>query len=215
MNDALVKAFGPQLARIALKKTANHKSTALEPQLQFAQLVDKIHKEDMTRTHIDRHKLSTISILSSSINNLSLDIDHLTADDINMMKQDIAQGINVVGHKYSNDPNSKGNHSSKNCVKNCSRSEHSIAICPDKIYSKPLYKPNFQKQTFNEAMKGNQNLPNKQVTSNNVTIKPLPFSYRPRSNIRDRLDNSRHRSLKNTHIQTQNLFTVIVILNNE
>ena len=39
MNDALVKALNPQLARIALKKVANHKSTTLEPQLPFAQLV--------------------------------------------------------------------------------------------------------------------------------------------------------------------------------
>ena len=36
MNDALVKALDPQLARIAHKKIANHKSTALEPQLPFA-----------------------------------------------------------------------------------------------------------------------------------------------------------------------------------
>ena len=31
MNDAIVKAFDPQLARIALKKIANHKSSSLEP----------------------------------------------------------------------------------------------------------------------------------------------------------------------------------------
>ena len=43
MNDALVKALDPQLARIAIKKIENHKSTALEPQLLFAQLVEKIH----------------------------------------------------------------------------------------------------------------------------------------------------------------------------
>ena len=56
MNDALVKALDPKLARIALKKIENHKSTALEPHLPFAQLVEKIHQEDITRTHIDRHK---------------------------------------------------------------------------------------------------------------------------------------------------------------
>ena len=61
MNDALLKALDPQLARIALKKTANNKSTALEPQLPFAQLVEKIHQEDITRTNIDRHKLNTNS----------------------------------------------------------------------------------------------------------------------------------------------------------
>ena len=56
LNDPLVKALGPQLARIALKNVANHKSTALEPQLPFAQLVEKIHQEDITRTNLDRHE---------------------------------------------------------------------------------------------------------------------------------------------------------------
>ena len=108
MNDALVKALDPQLARIALKKIANHKSTALEPQLPFAQLVEKIHQEDITRTHIDRHKLNTNSTITPTINNLSCDIDNFTVEDIQIMEQDIAHGINVVQHKYSNDPNIKG-----------------------------------------------------------------------------------------------------------
>ena len=108
MNDALVKALVPQLTRIALKKIANHKSTALEPQLPFAQLVEKLHQEDITRTHIDRHKLNTNPTSSHSINNLSLEIDNLTVDDIHAMEQDIAHGINVVRQKYTNDPNFKG-----------------------------------------------------------------------------------------------------------
>ena len=99
MNDALDKALDPQLALIALKKIANQKSTALEPHLPFAQLVEKIHQEDITRTHIDRHKLNTNFTFSSSINNLSLDIAILTVDDIHMMEQDIVHGINVVRHK--------------------------------------------------------------------------------------------------------------------
>ena len=53
MNDALVKILDPQLARIALKKIANHKPTALEQQLLFAQLIEKLHQEDITRTHVD------------------------------------------------------------------------------------------------------------------------------------------------------------------
>ena len=54
MNDALVKALDPQkLARIALKKTANQKFTALESRLLFARLVETIHQENITRTHID------------------------------------------------------------------------------------------------------------------------------------------------------------------
>ena len=57
---------------------------------------------------MDRPKLNTNSTSSSSSNNLSLEIDNLTADDVHMMEQDIAHGINVVRHKYSNDPNFKG-----------------------------------------------------------------------------------------------------------
>ena len=51
MNDALVRALDPQLARIALKKIANHKSTALEPELPFAQLDEKIHN-NILQEHI-------------------------------------------------------------------------------------------------------------------------------------------------------------------
>ena len=59
---------------------------------------------------------------------------------------------------------------------------------------KPLDKPNFHKQTFHQAMKGNQNIPNRQVTSNNMTGKPLPFSHRSCSNSREHRNHSRHRS---------------------
>ena len=193
MNDALVKALDPQLARIALKRIANHKSSALEPQLPFAQLVEKKHQEDITRTHIDRHKLKTNSTITPTIKNISRDTENLTVEDIQIMEKDFAHGINVVRHKYSNDPNFKGKPFFLKFCQKCSRSGHSISTCPDKRYTKPVDKPNFQKQIFNQAMKGNQNFPNRQVTSNNMTGKPLPFPYRSRSNSRDR-NNSRHRS---------------------
>ena len=57
MNEALVRALDPLLARIVLKKIANIRSTALEQQttafICAASL--EIHQEDNTRTHIDRH----------------------------------------------------------------------------------------------------------------------------------------------------------------
>ena len=69
-----------------------------------------------------------------------------------------------------------------------------------------------QKQTFNQAMKGNQNLLNRQVTSNNMTGKPLPISHCSRSKSREHCNNSRHISQTNSHNLTQNLTTVIAIL---
>ena len=77
MIDPLVKALDPQLARIALKKIAKHKSIALVAQLPFAQLVEEVYHEDITRTHIDRHKISTKSTLSLSVYIISMDRDNL------------------------------------------------------------------------------------------------------------------------------------------
>ena len=149
MNDAFVKAFNPQLAGMALKKIANHKSTALEPQLLFPQLVEKIHQEDITRTHIDRYKINKSSTLSPSINNLSLATDNLTVDEIHTMEQDTVRGINVVQHKFSNDPNLKEKPLFLKLCEKGSRSGHSISTCPEKRYTKSLEKPNFQKKIFN------------------------------------------------------------------
>ena len=81
------------------------------------------------------------------------------------MEQDIAYGINVVRQKCSNDPKFKGKHQFlKFCKKKCSsRSGHNISNCTKKRYIQPLEKPKIQKQPFNQAMKGNQNLKNEQV----------------------------------------------------
>ena len=115
MNDALVKTIDPQQARTALKTIANHRSNALEPQLPFAKLVKRI-------------------------NNISLDIDNLTVNEIHMMEQDIAQGINVVRHKYSNDPKFKRKPLFLKFCKKCSQSGHSFSTCPDKRYANPREK---------------------------------------------------------------------------
>ena len=75
-----------------------------------------------------------------------------------------------------------------NCIiffKNCAQSGHSISTRPEKRYRKPVEKCNVQKQTFNQATKGNQKLPNKPVTSNIMTGKLLPLPYRSRSNSRE------------------------------
>ena len=150
--------------------------------------MEKIHQEDITRTQTDRHKLNKNSTQSSSINNISLDMYNFTVDDVRIMEHDIAYEINVVRHRYSNDQSFKGKPIFPKFCKNCSRSGHSVSTCPDKRYTKHLENANFQKKTIIQAMRGNQNLPNKQVTLNNMTGKPLPFSYRSSSNSRKNLD---------------------------
>ena len=102
-----------------------------------------------------------------------------------MMEHDITQGISVVQHKYANNPNFKGKPLFLKFCKKCSRSGQNISICVDKRYTKHIEKPSFQKHIFNQAMKGNQTLPNKQVTLNKMTDKPLQFSHRSKSNSRE------------------------------
>ena len=130
-----------------------------------------------------------------------------------MMEQDFLQGINVVRHKYSNQPNFKGKLLFLKFCKKCSRSRHSISTCPDKRYTKPFDKPNLQKQSFNQAMKGNQNLPNKQVISNNMTGKPLPFLISLGATVEIAVITQDTEVKINPHLQTLNLIMAIVILN--
>ena len=83
-----------------------------------------------------------------------------------MMEHDIAHGVNVVRLKYSNDPNFKEKpHFLKFCKK-ILPSGHRNSSCPDKRQPTPLENPNFHKKIFNQAMKGNQNLPNKPPSRN-------------------------------------------------
>ena len=62
-------------------------------------------------------------------------------------------------------------------------------------------------------MKGNQNLPKRQVTSNNITGKSLPFSNRYRSNSREQRNHSRHRSPNKFSQNNSNPIMGIVISN--
>ena len=123
MKDALVRAQDPQLATIALKKIANHKSTALEPRIPLAQLGQKIHQEDITSTHLDRHKISKISTLTSCINFLPMNRDIITNNGVRTMEEDIAFRINVVRKKIPK--YSKGKPLLLKFCKKCSQSGHS------------------------------------------------------------------------------------------
>ena len=58
-------------------------------------------------------------------------------------------------------------------------------------------------------MKGNQNPPNRQVTSNNMTGKPLQFSHRSKNNSREHLKNYDIEVQINSHNVTQNITTEI------
>ena len=76
------------MSEIALEKIANYRLKALERQLPFAQLVEKINQENNKRTHTERHKIKANTTLSTTINNINTDIVNLTADDVKITAQD-------------------------------------------------------------------------------------------------------------------------------
>ena len=55
-------------------------------------------------------------------------------------------------------------------------------------------------------MKGNQNLPNKQATSNNITSKQLQFPFGSQSSSRENGDTSRHRSPSKSYTNSKTYY---------
>ena len=82
-----------------------------------------------------------------------MNIDNLSVIDVSTMEQDIAYGINVIQHKYTNIPNFKRKPLFLKFCNKCSQLGHSIFTHPVKRYMKSLEKPDIQMQTFNKAMK--------------------------------------------------------------
>ena len=62
-------------------------------------------------------------------------------------------------------------------------------------------------------MKGNQKLPSKQITSNNMSVKTVPFFIDLKATVEAPVTIQDTEVQTIYHIQTQNLITVIVILN--
>ena len=98
-------------------------------------------------------------------------------------------GINLVRHKYSNDPNKNKTLFIPNFVGNV----HARDIVSQLALI--VVSQNYPTHhTFNQALKTNKNPPNKQFISNRMTGRPLPFTYRSRSNRRDKRDRYCQRS---------------------
>ena len=100
MLESITRASGEQIKTLALRieQMTRIAYVSNAPDMRNAQMKDALVKA------LDRHKLNTNSTITPTINNLSCDIINLTVEDMQIMEQDIAHDINVVRHKYSNDP---------------------------------------------------------------------------------------------------------------
>ena len=159
----------PQLRKIAIKKRASHPLSIREPDLDFRKLVHKLEQAEITM------KLEeTENLKQQYVNRIETNTTHI--NNIQNSDVDLSDKITEILNIYEKNPKFKGKPSFKKWCNYCRRYGHSIAECRQKQQdnqNKPQkYKePN---KLFYQYMKKDQNLPNKNIHSNNSSGKPLP-----------------------------------------
>ena len=169
MTEILMMTLTPQLGKIAIKKRASHPSSIREPDLDFGKLVDKLEQAEVTM------KLEeTENLILHYVNRIETNTTHI--NNIHDSDIDITEKLTEILNIYEKNSTFKAKPSFKKWCNYCRRYGHSIAECRQKQQdnqNKPQkYKePN---KSFYHHMKKDQNLPNKNIHSNNSSGKPLP-----------------------------------------
>ena len=170
----------PQLRKIAIKKRASHPSSIPEPDIVFQKLVDKLDQAEITMKLEKTESLKQQHPITNSKLELS-NIQTITSQIINIQDSDneLAEKITQIMNICEKNPNFKGKPSFTKWCNYCGRYGHSIAECrpnqqddqnKHQKHREP-FKPCYQ------YTKKVQNLPNKNLQSNNSLGKPLRDSY--------------------------------------
>ena len=169
MTEILMMTLTPQLRKIAIKKRASHPSSIREPDLDFRKLVDKLEQAEITM------KLEeTENVKLQYVNHIETKTTHI--NNIQELDVDLSEKITEILNIYERNPNWKGKPSFKNWCNYCRRYGHSISECRQKQQDNQNNRPKHKEpnKSFYQYMKKDQNLPNKNVSSNNSSGKPLP-----------------------------------------
>ena len=177
---------------------SSHPSSIREPDLDFRKLVDKLEQAEITMKfeETENLKLQYVNRIETNTTNIN---------NIQESDTDLVEKITEILNIYEKHPNFKGKPSFKKWCNYCRRYGHSISECRQKQQdnqNKPQKYKELNK-SFNQYMKKDQNLPNKNVYSNNSSGKTLPnntnytrnqspynSSYRGRSPERRNTQNS-------------------------
>ena len=189
MTEILKMALTPQLRKLAIKKRASHPSSIREPGLDFRKLVDNLEQAEITMKLKETKNLKLQYVNNSR--STTTQINQIHNSDV-----DLSEKITEILNIYVKNPNFKGKPSFKKVCNYCQRYGRRIAECRQKqqdTKNKPqkYTEPN---KSFHQYMKKNQNLPNKNVHSNdssgtshsnssNYSRKQSPYNsnYRGRS----------------------------------
>ena len=212
MTEILMMTLTPQLRKKAIEKRAYHPSSFREPDLDFRKLDDKLEQAEITMKLEETEKLKLQYVNTFETNTTQI----INIHDSNV---DLTEKITEVLNIYEKNPNFKGKPSFKKWCNYCQKYGHSIAECRQKKQdnqNKPQkYKePN---KSFYQYMKKYQNLPNKNIHSNNSSGKPLPNNSNYSRNQSPYNSNYRGRSPEQSNSQnfSQNRYSESNSQNNQ
>ena len=169
MTEILMMTLTPQLRKIAIKKEASHPSSIRKPDLDFRKLVDNLEQAEITMKLEETENLKLQNF--NRIETNTTHVNNILDSDV-----DLTEKVTEILNIYEKNSNFKGKPSFKKWCNYCRRYGRSIADCRQKQQdnqNKPQkYKdPN---KSFYQYMKKDQNLPKKNIHSNNSSGKPLP-----------------------------------------
>ena len=169
MTEILMMTLTTQLRKIVIKKRASHPSSIREPDLDFRKSVDKLEQAEITMNLEETENLKL-----QYVNRIETNTTHI--NNIQKSDTDLIEKITEILNIYERNPNFKGKPSFKKWCNYCRRYGHSIAECRQKQQDNQN-KPQKHKEpskSFYQYMKKDQNLPNKNIYSNNSSGKLLP-----------------------------------------
>ena len=169
MTEILMMTLSPQLRKIAIKKRASDPSSIREPDLDFRKLVDTLEQAEITMKLEETENLKL-----QYVNRIETNTTHI--NKIQESDTDLIEKITEILNIYERNPNFKGKPSFKKWCNYCRRYGHSIAECRQKQQdnqNKPQ-KHKKSNKSYYHYMKKDQNLPNKNIYSNNSSGKPFP-----------------------------------------
>ena len=214
MNQTFIRCLDNELKTAALKKHANHKPTPREPEIPFSTLLEKIDQVDLTRTITNNHKRlyevnqSTINqqIDINQISDICSNTDNLNQSNLDQFEDAVCNVLNGINNTYDR-KNFKGRPKFALFCSYCSSHGHTKGRSFKKAQRKQQSKP--RERSFYGHMKNNQNLPNRQISSNNVngrqlsSISPVYGNHRSRTPNR----NSRYPSNQSNRTYNNNIIT--------
>ena len=168
MTEILMMTFTSQLRKKAIKKRASHPSSIREPDLDFRKLVDKLEQTEITMKleETENLKLQYVNRIETNTTH----INNTQESDI-----DLTEKITEILNICEKNPNFKGKTSFK---KWCNYCQDTDTVLPNVDKNNKIIRINLKStepnKSFYQYMKKDQNLPNKNIHSNNSSGKLLP-----------------------------------------